>query len=60
MAALRRVAGTGSSVVAYGDTGSALTDLNYATRPDGQHAEWFWRREFPAAYEWLFPAADGE
>jgi predicted alpha/beta superfamily hydrolase len=23
-------------------------------RPDGQHAEWFWRREFPAAYEWLF------
>lgn len=21
---------------------------------DGQHAEWFWRREFPAAYQWLF------
>lgn len=21
---------------------------------DGQHAEWFWRREFPAAYRWLF------
>jgi len=21
--------------------------------PDGKHAEWFWRREFPAAYAWL-------
>ena len=21
---------------------------------DGRHAEWFWRREFPAAYRWLF------
>lgn len=21
---------------------------------DGKHAEWFWRREFPAAYQWLF------
>lgn len=25
------------------------------TRADGKHAEWFWRREFPAAYRWLFP-----
>jgi metallo-beta-lactamase class B len=22
-------------------------------RSDGQHAEWFWRREFEAAYRWL-------
>ena len=22
--------------------------------PDGKHAEWFWRREFPAAYAWMF------
>jgi metallo-beta-lactamase class B len=29
-------------------------ELSAAIRPDGQHAEWFWRREFPAAYEWLF------
>jgi alpha-amylase len=29
-------------------------DLQGALRPDGKHAEWFWRREFPAAYEWLF------
>jgi len=24
---------------------------------DGQHSEWFWRREFPAAYQWLFAGA---
>jgi len=23
-------------------------------RADGKHAEWFWRREFAAAYQWLF------
>jgi Predicted hydrolase of the alpha/beta superfamily len=23
-------------------------------RSDGKHAEWFWRREFPEAYLWLF------
>ena len=22
---------------------------------DGQHAEWFRRRKFPAAHQWLFP-----
>lgn len=22
-------------------------------QPDGQHSEWFWAREFPAAYQWL-------
>jgi metallo-beta-lactamase class B len=26
---------------------------------DGTHAEWFWRREFPAAYRWLFGPAAG-
>lgn len=25
--------------------------------PDGAHAEWFWRREFPAAYSWLFDSS---
>ena len=29
-------------------------DVRGAIRPDGKHAEWFWRREFPAAYQWLF------
>lgn len=23
--------------------------------PSGQHSEWFWKQEFPAAYQWLFP-----
>lgn len=27
--------------------------VSYA-RPDGKHSEWFWRREFPSAYRWLF------
>ncbi len=30
----------------------------YMTVPaDGQHSEWFWRREFSAAYKWLFADA---
>ncbi len=33
-------------------------DLVAVVRPDGTHSEGFWRREFPAAYRWLFgPAA---
>ncbi len=32
-------------------------DVQAVVRPDGKHAEWFWRREFPAAYAWLFGAA---
>jgi metallo-beta-lactamase class B len=27
-------------------------------RADGTHSEWFWRREFPAAYRWLFAGDD--
>jgi metallo-beta-lactamase class B len=33
-------------------------DLQAAAPDDGRHSEWFWRREFPAAYRWLF-AAEG-
>jgi predicted alpha/beta superfamily hydrolase len=29
-------------------------DLQSVVCADGMHAEWFWRREFPAAYKWLF------
>lgn len=29
-------------------------ELRYTVRQDGQHSEWFWRREFPAVYQWLF------
>lgn len=25
---------------------------------DGQHSEWYWRREFGAAYQWLFAGMD--
>ena len=26
---------------------------------DGQHREWFWQREFPAAYKFLFKPTKG-
>jgi predicted alpha/beta superfamily hydrolase len=29
-------------------------NVNSVVKSDGQHSEWFWRREFPASYEWLF------
>ncbi len=36
--------------------GVPAANLNFNTRADGQHAEWFWRREFGPAYRWLFAA----
>ena len=30
------------------------TEVDSVVKPDGMHSEWFWRREFPAAYQWLF------
>lgn len=35
--------------------GFSGNELNLQTRADGQHSEWFWQREFPNAYRWLFP-----
>jgi len=32
-------------------------DVRSLLPADGAHAEWFWRREFPAAYRWLFAGA---
>jgi predicted alpha/beta superfamily hydrolase len=32
-------------------------DVEALVREDGTHTEAFWRREFPAAYLWLFPDA---
>lgn len=29
-------------------------DITVLVSPDGAHSEWFWRREFPTAYLWLF------
>lgn len=32
---------------------SLTNHTQLVVRSDGKHAEWFWRREFPAAYQWL-------
>lgn len=37
--------------------GVPAANLSFNTRADGQHAEWFWRREFGAAYQWLYGPA---
>ena len=29
-------------------------EMDTVIRDDGQHAEWFWAREFPYCYEWWF------
>jgi metallo-beta-lactamase class B len=34
--------------------GVPAANLAFQALPDGQHAEWFWRREFEPAYRWLF------
>lgn len=34
--------------------GFNASELDFVTKTDGQHSEWFWSREYPAAYEWLF------
>ena len=39
------------------NNGFAPSEMNFQTRSDGQHAEWFWAREFPDAYKWLFAGA---
>lgn len=30
------------------------SEINIVTHIDGQHSEWYWRREFPNCYSWLF------
>ena len=37
-------------------SGHPGADIRSLTPADGKHAEWFWRREFPEAYRWLFEA----
>ena len=34
-------------------SGYPADSIRALVREDGKHAEWFWRREFPAAYEWM-------
>ena len=32
-------------------------EIKKVIHPDGAHTEWYWAREFPAAYRWLFADA---
>lgn len=34
--------------------GFQAEELQLITHADGQHSEWYWAREFSAAYQWLF------
>lgn len=34
--------------------GFGANEKSFNVKPDGTHSEWFWAREFPDAYEWLF------
>ncbi len=37
--------------------GFTPNDMKFKVSPDGEHSEWFWRREFAAAYQWLYAGA---
>ncbi len=57
--------GNGSVVADVNQMESALLnngfendELNKAFHNDGQHSEWYWAREFPWAYLWLFDGMD--
>ncbi len=34
--------------------GFLQSEMTLVTKADGQHSEWFWKREFPEAFKWLF------
>ena len=34
--------------------GQDESEMYFLSEPDGAHSEWFWAREYPDAYEWLF------
>jgi hypothetical protein len=36
------------------DAGQDESEMYFLSEPDGAHSEWFWAREYPDAYEWLF------
>jgi hypothetical protein len=36
------------------DAGMAESDMQLNHHADGAHSEWFWAREYPEAYLWLF------
>jgi predicted alpha/beta superfamily hydrolase len=37
--------------------GFGPAEVELVVKADGQHSEWFWRREFKPAYQWLFSTA---
>ncbi len=37
-----------------GTIGYTAGNRKLLVQADGKHKEWFWGREFPAAYQWLF------
>ena len=41
------------------NAGYPSSNINYQVKPDGQHSEWFWKREFPAVYSWLYANSTG-
>ncbi len=41
---------------AFVGSGVQGTSVSLVTHQDGAHSEWYWRREFGAAYQFLFPA----
>ncbi|WP_022823538.1 alpha/beta hydrolase [Hymenobacter norwichensis] len=40
-------------------SGVPAANLSFNPHTDGQHSEWFWKREFSAAYRWLSAPAEG-
>ena len=34
--------------------GAGAENIRFIHHADGAHSEWYWAREYPAAYEWLF------
>jgi metallo-beta-lactamase class B len=38
--------------------GFTQDELRFDVHPNGQHSEWFWAQQFPAAFEWLFMQGD--
>ncbi|MEO1262406.1 MAG: alpha/beta hydrolase-fold protein [Bacteroidota bacterium] len=44
--------------IALFNNGFAADEFNKAFHTDGQHSEWYWAREFPWAYLWLFNGMD--
>lgn len=53
--------GSGSVLEDQQEMNASLSQAGYANEnlfqldwTDGEHSEWFWEREFPAAFDWLF------